>query len=161
MRWSAASSHDQEKLDALDGVVLHGFEPSVPEAAVTDTHPLLFHAAGSRRLGRRAAEMFEAAERQAAIIYVPTAVIWECGVLTWAGRVNLHRSLPQFFANLFSNPAYQPVDLTPEQVYRADEARPNRDPFDALICAAARHLELALLTRDHDIRQSGLVRVIW
>jgi hypothetical protein len=30
-----------------------------------------------------------------------------------------------------------------------------------LICAAARHLELALLTRDGDIRESGLVRVIW
>ena len=44
---------------------------------------------------------------------------------------------------------------------QADAARPNRDPFDALICAAARHLELALLTRDGDIRQSGLVRVIW
>jgi predicted nucleic acid-binding protein len=33
--------------------------------------------------------------------------------------------------------------------------------LDALICAAARHLELALLTRDGDIRQSGLARVIW
>jgi predicted nucleic acid-binding protein len=32
---------------------------------------------------------------------------------------------------------------------------------DALICAAARYLELALLTWDGDIRQSGLVRVIW
>ena len=71
------------------------------------------------------------------------------------------RPLPQFFADLFSNPAYQPVDLTPEQIYQADAARPNRDPFDALICAAARHLELALLTRDDDIRRSGLVRVIW
>jgi hypothetical protein len=29
------------------------------------------------------------------------------------------------------------------------------------VTEAARHLELALLTRDHDIRQSGLVRVIW
>lgn len=105
--------------------------------------------------------MFEAAERQAAIIYVPVPVIWECGVLAWAGRVDLRRPLEQFFANLFSNPAYQPVDLTPAQVYRADDERPNRDPFDALICATARHLELALLTRDHDIRQSGLVRVIW
>ncbi len=131
------------------------------EAAVTDTHPLLFHAAGSRRLGRRAAEVFAAAERQAAIVYVPAAVIWECGLLAWTGRVDLRRPLPQFFADLFSNPAYQPVDLTPEQIYQADAARPNRDPFDALICAAARHLELALLTRDGDIRQSGLVRVIW
>jgi hypothetical protein len=41
----------------------------VAEAVVTDTHPLLFHAAGSRRLGRRAAEVFDAAERQAAIVY--------------------------------------------------------------------------------------------
>jgi PIN domain nuclease of toxin-antitoxin system len=138
-----------------------GAGSGVPEAAVTDTHPLLFHAAGSRRLGRRAAEMFAAAERQAAIIYVPAAVIWECGLLAWTGRVDLRRPLPQFFADLFSNPAYQAVDLTPEQIYQADAARPNRDPFDALICAAARHLELALVTRDGDIRQSGLVRVIW
>ena len=133
----------------------------VPDAVVTDTHPLLFHAAGSRQLGRRAAEVFDAAERQAAIIYVPAAVIWECALLAWTKRVDLRRPLQQFFTDLFSNPAYQPVDLTPEQVYRADEARPNRDPFDALICAAARQLELALLTRDNDIRQSGLVRVIW
>src|SRR5437867_12955688 len=89
-------------------------------AAVTDTHPLLFHAAGGRRLGRRAAEVFDAAERQAAIIYVPAAVIWESGLLAWTGRVDLRRPLPQFFADLFSNPAYQPVDLTPEQIYQAD-----------------------------------------
>jgi predicted nucleic acid-binding protein len=53
------------------------------------------------------------------------------------------------------------VTDTPAQIYQAAAARPNRDAFDALICAAARHLELALLTRDGDIRQSGLVRVIW
>ena len=105
--------------------------------------------------------MFEAAERQAAIIYVPAAVIWECALLAWAGLVDLRRPPAQFFADLFSNPAYQTVDLTREQIYQADAARPNRDPFDALICAAARHLELALLTRDRDIQHSGLVRVIW
>jgi PIN domain nuclease of toxin-antitoxin system len=156
-----ASSRRRRRLDAHGGSGRLGGEPGVTEAAVTDTHPLLFHAAGSRRLGRRAAKVFDAAERQAAIIYVPTAVMWECGLLAWTGRVDLRRPLHQFFADLFSNPAYQPVDLTPEQIYQADTARPNRDPFDALICAAARHLELALLTRDGDIRDSGLVRVIW
>ena len=30
-----------------------------PAAAVTDTHPLIFHAAGSGRLGRHAARLFE------------------------------------------------------------------------------------------------------
>jgi PIN domain nuclease of toxin-antitoxin system len=158
---SAACSHGLQRRDGRGGSGRHGTGPGVTEAAVTDTHPLLFHAARNPRLGRRAAQVFDSAERQAAIIYVPAAVIWECGLLALTGRVDLGRPLRQFFAELFSNPAYQPVDLTPEQIYRADEARPNRDPFDALICAAARHLELALLTRDSDIRQSGLVRVIW
>ena len=53
------------------------------------------------------------------------------------GRIDLKRSAREFFADLFSNPAYQPVDLTSEQIYVADERRPNYDPFDALICAAA------------------------
>jgi PIN domain nuclease of toxin-antitoxin system len=37
----------------------------------------------------------------------------------------------------------------------------NRDPFDALRCAAARALELPLITRDGDIRASGMIKVIW
>jgi len=130
-------------------------------AAVTDTHPLLFHAAGGGRLGRRATEHFAACERREALLYVPAVVIWECALLARAGRVNLRRSVRGFFDDLFSNPAYQPYDLNAEQVFAAEEMRVNRDPFDALILAAARDLELPLLTRDGDIRSSGLVRVIW
>ena len=67
----------------------------------------------------------------------------------------------QFFADLFTNPAYQPLDLTPDQIYLADEMRFNRDPFDALICAAARSVDLPLITRDGEIRGSGAVKVLW
>ena len=130
-------------------------------AAVTDTHTLIFHAAGRGQLGPRAARHFAACERQQALLYVPAAVIWESMLLARAGRVNFRRSVRAFFDDLFSNPAYQPCDLTPEQVFLADYTRINRDPFDALICAAARALELPLLTRDGDIRRSGTVRVIW
>lgn len=130
-------------------------------AVVTDTHPLLFHAAGGQRLARRAARVFAAAEARKALIYVPVAVLWECSLLARRGRVELGRSVERFFDDLFTNPAYQPLDLTPAQVYVADGRRPNDDPFDALVCAAARHLDLPLVTRDEDIRTSGLVRVIW
>lgn len=130
-------------------------------AAVTDTHALLFHAAGGGRLGRKAAAHFAACERRVALVYVPAVVIWECALLARAGRVNLRRSVRSFFEDLFSNPAYQPHELTAEQVLMGEEMRVNRDPFDALICAAARDLELPLLTRDADIRSSGLLRVIW
>jgi PIN domain nuclease of toxin-antitoxin system len=75
--------------------------------------------------------------------------------------VNLRRSVRGFFDDLFSNPAYQPYDLSAEQVFLAEEMRVNRDPFDALICAAARDLALPIVTRDGDIRSSGALRVIW
>ena len=130
-------------------------------AAVCDTHALLFHAGGDDRLGRRGAAHFDACERRQGILYVPAAVIWECGLLARASRVNVRRTVRGFFDDLFSNPAYQPYDLTAAQVFIADETRINRDPFDALICAAAIDLHLPLITRDADIRGAGVVKVIW
>ena len=132
-----------------------------PEAAVTDTHPLVFHAAAGGRLGSRAAAFFDRCERREAILYVPAAVIWECSLLARVARINLRRSVRAFFDDLFSNPSYQPLDLTPGQVFGADELRFNRDPFDALIVAAAQAAGLPLVTRDGAIRESGTVAVIW
>lgn len=131
------------------------------EAAVTDTHPLLFHAAGGHGLGKKAAAFFARAERREAIVYVPASVMWECSLLARVGRVNLRRSVRGFFDDLFSNPAFQPLDLTPGEVCLADELRFTRDPFDALIVAAARNAGLPLMTRDAAIRASGTVTVIW
>ena len=130
-------------------------------AAVADTHALVFHAAGGGVLGTKARLMFAAAERGETIIDVPMAVIWEVGLLARAVRINLRRPVRTFFADLFSNPAYQPHVLEAEQVFDADELRFTRDPFDALIVAAARDLGLALITRDSAIRESGAVKTIW
>jgi PIN domain nuclease of toxin-antitoxin system len=130
-------------------------------AAVTDTHALIFHAVGRSVLGPKARAQFAGAEAGKCLVYVPAAVIWEVGLLARAVRVNLRRPVRAFFADLFSNPAYQPHDLTAAQVFDADDLRFTRDPFDALIVAAARDLDLPLLTRDADIRASGTVRVLW
>ena len=130
------------------------------DAAVADTHALLYHA-GGRGLGPRAAAVFQAAEARRAVIYVPMAVLWEVTLLARAGKINLRRTPRVFFVDLFTNVAYQPYDLTREQVFEADELRFNRDPFDALIVAAARALELPLITRDTDIVESKAVKAIW
>lgn len=132
-----------------------------PEAAVTDTHALLFHAAGGRGLGSKAAAFFNRCERREAILYIPAVAMWECSLLARVGRINLRRTVRAFFDDLFSNPAYQPIDVTPEDVFLADELRFTRDPFDALIVASARNASLPLITRDGDIRKSGIVPVIW
>jgi PIN domain nuclease of toxin-antitoxin system len=133
----------------------------VADAAITDTHALIFHAAGGGKLGNKARAYFEACERREAILYVPATVMWEVSLLARAVRISLHRPLRAFFDDLFSNPAYQPLDTTPSQIMLADEMRFTRDPFDALIVAAARDLGLPLLTRDAVIRESGAVKDIW
>ena len=130
-------------------------------AAVTDTHALVFHAAGGARLGPNARSHFAAAEQRNALVYVPAAVIWEVSLLARAVRINLHRPVRAFFDDLFSNPAYQPHDLDALQAFDADELRFTRDPFDALICAAARDLGLPLMTRDAAIEAAGVVPTLW
>jgi PIN domain nuclease of toxin-antitoxin system len=129
--------------------------------AVTDTHALLFHAKRSARLGRRAAAHFDACERREAVTYVPAAVIWEVAFLVRAGRVDLRRLARQFFADLFSNPSYQPHDISMEQAFIAADIGLGRDPFDALITAAAIDLDLPLITRDEEIVGSKRVRTLW
>jgi PIN domain nuclease of toxin-antitoxin system len=122
---------------------------------------LIFHAAGGGRLGAKAKAHLTATERREALTYVPVVVMWEASMLARAVRINLNQSVRGFFDDLFSNPAFLPLDLTPGQVLLADELRFTRDPFDALICAAARDLSLPLVTRDAAIRESAVVPVIW
>lgn len=131
------------------------------KAAVIDTNPLIFHAAGGKRLGTRAARHLAACEAKAAITYVPVAVVWELALLVRRSRVALDVSVRHFFETLFSNPAFQPVDVRPEHVFLAEEMRPNDDPFDGLICAAAVELGLPLITRDAEMQSSGIVRTVW
>ena len=133
-----------------------------PAAAVADTHAILFHAAGGRGLGSKAAAMFERCERQQAIIYVPAIVMWEVSLL--ARRVACESPAHRPWLLRRSRSATRrisPFDMAAEQIFIADELRFSRDPFDLLICAAARALDLPLLTRDADIRGAGVVRVIW
>lgn len=128
---------------------------------MADTHALLMHIGARKTLGPKAAAHFRAAEEGTALVYVPMAVVWEVTLLARAGGVNLRRSPAAFFSELFLNPSYQPVDLTLDQVFAADAARFNRDPFDALIVATAQVFGLPLLTRDVAIVASKLVKVIW
>ena len=47
-------------------------------AYVTDTHPLLWYAAGERsKPSQKVLQIFEAAESEQALVYVPAVVVWE------------------------------------------------------------------------------------
>lgn len=130
-------------------------------AAVTDTHALIYHSTGERRLGPVGRRLFQRAEERQAVIHVPAAVIWEMAFLARSRRVDLHRSVRAFFDDLFSNPSFHPHDLDARQVLAAADWLQFRDPFDALICASAADLSLPLVTRDTAIEDSGLVKTVW
>ena len=85
------------------------------ERNLGELHPLIFHALGNKALGPKAAALFDRCERQEAVVYVPAAVIWEVSLLARVSRINLRRTARAFFDDLFSNPAYHPLDLTPER----------------------------------------------
>ena len=89
------------------------------------------------------------------------AALWELSRLARSKRVRTHGSVREVCSVLFSNPAYQALDLTLEQVFISDEIRPNDDPFDGLVCAAALSLDLPLITRDREIERSGIVETLW
>jgi PIN domain nuclease of toxin-antitoxin system len=132
------------------------------KAYVTDTHPLVFHAQGGSQLSPKAKKIFTAAEREEAIIYVPVIVLWELSLLLRVNKVRLAlRSVSAFSEALFSNPAYQVIDLSLSQVEAGEHKRPNEDPFDALICAAACSLGLPLITRDALISEADWIESVW
>jgi PIN domain nuclease of toxin-antitoxin system len=130
-------------------------------AAVTDTHALLFYAAGGQKLGSKAAGYFASASQGVALIYVPMAVLMEIVFITRAGRGGLRVRPREFFEILFLNPAFQPLELTTAQILDGGDLRFNQDPYDALIVAAAHAVDLPLITRDAAIVESGEVKVIW
>jgi len=118
-------------------------------------------AGGSRALGPKAAAYFRAVDEGRSLLYVPMAVLMEVTFLARAGRGGLLVAPEVFLRTLFMNPGYQPFDLSAEQVVAADALRFNRDPYDALMVAAAKVLRLPLITRDVAIVASQAVKVIW
>ena len=128
---------------------------------VTDTHPLIWYMAGKHsQLSRKALAAFNAAARNEALIYVPSFVLWEIALLLKVGRIALDEDFGDWAERLIGHPGF---DLADFSVQTATEAYryPFSDPFDGVIAATARVMDLPLITRDHEITESGLVDAYW
>ena len=128
---------------------------------VTDTHPLVWYASGRpAKLSRKALSAFNAASRGDALIYVPAFVFWEISFLLKIGRISFQESYRDWAEHLIAQPGF---DVAPFTVDVTSEAfsYPFDDPFDSVITATAKVMDLALITRDQDISDSGLVDIHW
>ncbi len=133
---------------------------------VLDTHPLLYYAADDlKKLGRKGRAVFEGLERGESFLYVPAPVVFETWLLSLNGTIQLQTTLSAWWEDLASAGLHH-LDLTRDDILHAAALDwEHRDPFDRLIVAAARRMDLPLLTKDHVIvewaEETGGVEVVW
>lgn len=128
---------------------------------VTDTHPLVWYATNKNaKLSRKALVAFNAASRGEALIYIPAFVFWEVAVLLKIGRISLEEEFGDWAEHLTAQAGFDLAPFTIEVVTEA-YSYPFTDPFDGVITATARVMDLALITKDSDITDSGLADTYW
>ena len=126
---------------------------------VVDTHALVWYLAADRRLSAVARAILE---NEHAVLVIPTIVLAELRHLIAKKRVNTHFDAVLTELRRDRRVIIHTFDLT--CVERLD---PRLDLHDGAIVATAiarRDLlgeDVALITRDAEIRQSGLVRTVW
>jgi PIN domain nuclease of toxin-antitoxin system len=129
---------------------------------VTDTHALVHHVTDrKRRLGRRARNIFDRADRGSDTIIVPFTVLEEVLLLSEVGKVRIPLPFRDFVIALEKA---DNVELAVNDIAILLEAATFstiRDPYDRMIIAQARVSGLPLITGDGVIQDSGLVRTVW
>lgn len=131
------------------------------QAAVADTHSLIWMASAPERLGRRASRFLARAARGECLVYVPSVALVEIGEAMWRGRFEPQGGLDAWQERLFSNPAFQPASLTVAMAIRAHGLHAIPERTNRLLAATALELECPLITHDAEIAASGEVATLW
>lgn len=131
----------------------------VPRRYVVDTHACVFLLAAPRKLGANARRALERVESGRDEAWVPAAVVAEIVLLHELGRIRI--GLPQLRETLDSFPGLRFLPLDLHQLDQFVSLTAIRDPFDRLIMSAARSLKAELISRDEELGESGLVRIVW
>lgn len=131
---------------------------------VTDTHPLIWYLANEdRKLPKKVLTAFKSAEAGSGThIWVPSAVAWELSqLMRKTDRIKLTASYGELIKEAFFFKSLTLTELQPEDLIIAHSLSFNRDPFDSLIVATAKRLELPLISADGDITESHTCDVFW
>lgn len=115
-----------------------------------DTHVMIWHLAGDRRMGRRAARRVDRAAREAELV-ISAFSFWELGLLVAAGRLRMRLSPAEFrVASLRAGIAEIPVDGK-IAILSTELAGMHADPADRIIVATALETNATLMTADAQI----------
>jgi PIN domain nuclease of toxin-antitoxin system len=129
---------------------------------VADSHAVVWHSQRSERLSEIAAATLNEAENTDGVV-VSVASLIDLWYVTQTTAKVTDADLAELRDKIASASGWslQPIDL---DVIDATTSIPRDllgDPWDRFIVATARALNVALVTRDGPIRDSGLVPTIW
>ena len=123
-----------------------------------DTHAFIWELQNPDKLGRKARQVIESAADGEIVLSSHSIV--EIGRLIEAGIVIVSGRPSEWFLPAFRR--FPVIPATLEAAMKAPVlALPHADPFDRLIVAEAIVLGVPLITKDGNITDSGVVRVVW
>src|SRR5207247_4918415 len=113
---------------------------------VTDTHALIWYTQPKKsRLGKHATSLFEQAEEERILIYVPSVVLWELADQLRQGTLRVRQRFDHWCRALDSKQGFQIQPLLWEDVNEA-RSLPFDDPFYCLIDAPALRFYVTIIT---------------
>jgi PIN domain nuclease of toxin-antitoxin system len=123
-----------------------------------DTHAFLWAVTGDRRLSSPARALIEDGENQ---VFLSAVSMWEIVLKAKAGKLHVEGSVAKVLEEQMRQARISPLPIYPAHVLRVAALPPiHKDPFDRLLIAQAQAENLALVTRDPEIRRYA-VQVIW
>ena len=126
---------------------------------VTDTHGLYWYLTASPKLGMNARAIFERADGDDCVIFIPSLVMAELYYLIAKLRGDLDfKSEYQRLANAVQ---FQFIDFCADDVLAFPLLSAIPEMHDRIIAGVAYRYMIPILTRDVTIIDSGLVQTVW
>ncbi|MEO6052292.1 MAG: type II toxin-antitoxin system VapC family toxin [Pyrinomonadaceae bacterium] len=127
---------------------------------ILDTHIWVWHVQGDKRLSRNRLELIR--ENELDEIGVCAISLWEVAKAVELKRLSFEIPIKDWFTIALSSPGIILLPLTPSIAVESTELPGNfhKDPFDQLIVATARILDVPLVTVDSDIVKYPHVKLL-
>ena len=126
---------------------------------VADTHSLIWYLTEDKKLGKKALSIFVKADRGEVVIIVPTIVLAEAISICEKKKAEL--KIKSIIEKIKNSLNYIPYNLNIEVLEKVITIKNISEMHDRIITAIAVITEAALLTKDKDIINSGIVKIIW
>ena len=112
-------------------------------------------------MSQKVLRTFEQANSGELLVYIPTVVFWEIGLLERLGKIHLRDGFTKWSPALLRQTGFEEAAFNVSIVERALSYNLNDDIFDAAIVATAVDLDLPLISKDVAISEAGVVNTLW